>query len=727
MSVRELLAPPDRFVNRHLGPRPHDIAAMLKVAGYDSLDDLVDVAVPADIRMRWPLEVGPGHTESEALADLRRLASENVVLRQLIGAGYHDCVTPTVILRNILESPGWYTQYTPYQAEIAQGRLEALLNFQTMVADLTALPLANASLLDEGTAAAEAMAMCWAIGRKKRSSFFVADDCHPQTIAVVRTRAERVGIEVDVGPVSEIELSGGHYFGLLVQYPTTDGRLVDHGPLAARAKEAGTLVVAAADLLALTLVKPPGEWGADVAIGSTQRFGVPLGFGGPHAAYLATHASYTRQVPGRIIGVSIDANGNPAYRLAVQTREQHIRRDRATSNICTAQVLLAIIAGAYAVYHGPDGLRAIARRVAAHTAVLAAGLRSLGVDIGDSPFFDTLRLHTPAATGASIVARAEEAGYNLRRFPAGDVGVSLDERTTLAEVAELLALIAGDVEAPNVNALVDAMDDVVPSTFARTSVFLEHPVFHEHRSEHQMLRYLQRLRSRDLSLTTSMIPLGSCTMKLNATTEMIPVTWPGFAGLHPFAPEDQWRGYARLFHRLEAWLAEITGFAAVSLQPNAGSQGEYAGLLTIRAYHEAAGQGQRQVCLIPVSAHGTNPASAVMADVCDIARGLRGPVFGQPAETLEQTTPASSQRPAPYYLRMALVDKPGALAKIATVLGEAGVSIYRMRQYEHSDTSAPVLIVTHKTSRNALVEALANMDKTGVLAGEPVALRIEEV
>jgi glycine dehydrogenase len=527
--------------------------------------------------------------------------------------GYHDCLVPAVIQRNVLENPGWYTQYTPYQAEIAQGRLEALLNFQTMVADLTGLPLANASLLDEATAAAEAMHVALSVDKGERRGFFVADDVHPQTIAVVKTRARPLGLQVHVGRPEPLDFAGQGLFGALVQYPTTDGRVLDYSAFVERAHAAGALVVVATDLLALTLLKPPGEWGADIAIGSSQRFGVPLGFGGPHAAFMATRDEHKRHLPGRLVGVSKDAEGRPAYRLALQTREQHIRRDKATSNICTAQVLLAVMAGMYAVYHGPDGLRRIARRVHALTAVLAAGLRRLGFEPGGAPFFDTLRVKLEARSGAAVVERARSKGVNLRSYADGSVGVALDETVRVEELDLLFEAFSGKAAPFTAAALASEVSAEIPAPLARESAFLTHEVFGAHHSEHEMLRYLHRLQAKDLSLTTSMIPLGSCTMKLNATTEMVPVSWPEFAALHPFAPEDQWRGYAEMFAQLEKWLAEITGFAAVSLQPNAGSQGEYAGLLSIRGYHESRGEGHRDACLIPVSAHGTNPASAVTA------------------------------------------------------------------------------------------------------------------
>ena len=603
----------DAFAPRHLGPREAEVAEMLRVLGLGSLEALVDETVPEGIRLKRPLDLPGPRGEREALEDLRALADQNQVFRSFLGMGYHDCLTPPVIQRNVLENPGWYTQYTPYQAEIAQGRLEALLNFQTMVADLTALPLANASLLDEATAAAEAMHMAHALDKAERKAFFVAEDCHPQTIAVVKTRALPVGVTVHVGRPEEADFAGQGLFGLLVQYPTTDGRIEDFAALVARAHAAGALVVVATDLLALTLLKPPGEWGADIAIGSSQRFGVPLGFGGPHAAFMATRDEFKRHMPGRLIGVSKDAEGRPAYRLALQTREQHIRRDKATSNICTAQVLLAVMAGMYAVYHGPDGLRSIARRVHALAAVLAEGLRRLGFDVGKAPFFDTLRVKLDAKAGAAVAERARAKRINLRAYPDGSVGVALDETVRTAEIDLLFEVFAGKKAPFAAVALAGEIGAEVPEAFARQSSFLTHEVFGTHHSEHEMLRYLHRLQAKDLSLTTSMIPLGSCTMKLNATSEMLPVTWPTIGALHPFAPAEQWRGYAAMFAELEKWLSAITGFAAVSLQPNAGSQGEYAGLLAIRGYHASRGEGHRDVCLIPVSAHGTNPASAVTA------------------------------------------------------------------------------------------------------------------
>jgi glycine dehydrogenase len=615
MTSKKLLDPPETFVHRHLGPRDQEIEEMLAFLGFDSLEGLVDAAVPAAIRTQRPLALGVPRSEAGVLRDLRSLARENQVLRSFIGLGYHGCITPPVIQRNVLENPGWYTQYTPYQAEISQGRLEALLVFQTMVSDLTGLPLANASLLDEATAAAEAMGMCHAAARGKRPAFFAASDCHPQTLAVLATRAEPLGIELRVGDPHGAELGSGELSGILLQYPATDGRVVDYRELAARAREAGTLVVVATDLLALTLLTPPGEWGADIAVGSSQRFGVPLGLGGPHAAFLSATEDHARQIPGRIVGVSRDAQGRAALRLALQTREQHIRREKATSNICTAQVLLAVVAAMYAVYHGPEGLTRIARRVHGATCVVREGLRRLGLPCGDQPFFDTLRVALSGDDGQRVLAAAREKGINLRGYPDGAVGVALDETVSRQDLERTLEAFSTVCQEPPaaVEELEREVDTAIPEPFARTSGFLQHECFHSHRAEHQMLRYLQRLQGRDLSLAHSMIPLGSCTMKLNATTEMIPISWPELADLHPFAPPEQWSGYGRLIQELEAWLAEITGYSAVSMQPNAGSQGEYAGLLVIRAWHRDRGEAQRTVCLIPTSAHGTNPASAIMA------------------------------------------------------------------------------------------------------------------
>jgi glycine dehydrogenase len=590
----------DSFARRHIGPNKQARDAMLSELGFANLDELIDATVPQNIRLDRPLDLPEAKSEAEALAELRELADKNTVARSFIGAGYSDTVTPPVIQRNILENPGWYTAYTPYQAEIAQGRLEALLNFQTMITDLTALDIANASLLDEGTAAAEAMTLCRATV-SGRSTFFVADNCHPQTIEIVQTRAKPLGVKIVVGDFSRFEFDDT-VFGALVQYPATDGAIYDYEPFAKAVHDVGALLVVAADILALTLLEPPGEFGADVAIGSTQRFGVPLGFGGPHAAYFATRDAYKRHMAGRLVGVSHDATGRPGYRLAMQTREQHIRRDKATSNICTAQVLLAVIASMYAVYHGPRGLRAIAQGVHDLTNQLANSLRSAGIKIAHDDFFDTLRIEI--ADPDAIVTRAAKSGINLRRLDGPAIGISLDEIATENDVSRLCAILGAELAAPS---------NRETKIENRKSDFLTHPVFNTHHTETEMLRYLRKLESRDLSLTTSMIPLGSCTMKLNATAEMFPISWPEFARLHPFAPDEQTVGYREMCGQLAGWLAEITGFAAVAVQPNAGSQGEYAGLLAIREYHACRGQAARNICLIPTSAHGTNPASAVMA------------------------------------------------------------------------------------------------------------------
>jgi len=611
--MQGFLASTDEFAHRHIGPSEADLREMLNTLGVSSLDELIDQTVPESIRFRESLGIGGPRGEFELLEELRGIAAKNSVLRSCIGMGYSDTITPPVIQRNILENPGWYTQYTPYQAEIAQGRLEALLNFQTMVSDLTALPVANASLLDEATAAAEAMVMCWRIKENNDGSFFVAEDCHPRTIAVVKSRAKAIGMKCVVGAAQTADLSGGQFCGILLQYPATDGAVVDYSAVIQAAHANGALAVMAADVLALTLLKAPGEFGADIAVGSTQRFGVPMGFGGPHAAYLATRAQFVRKMPGRIVGLSKDSAGQPALRLAIQTREQHIRRDKATSNICTAQVLPAVLAGMYAVYHGQDGLRRIAARVHGFTTALSLALRRLGHSVPDRPVFDTLRVGVNGLPKDSVLWAAKNAGYNLRDFGDGAIGISLDETTTRLDVQAIVESFAGgSTLRVNVDQLAGEGGEF-PANLARQSPFLTHPVFHRHRSETEMLRYMFRLMSRDLSLAQSMIPLGSCTMKLNATSEMLPVTWPEFARMHPFAPADQTRGYGELFGKLEQWLAKITGFPAVSLQPNAGSQGEYTGLLVIRAYQEDRGQGGRTVCLIPVSAHGTNPASAVAA------------------------------------------------------------------------------------------------------------------
>ncbi len=609
----------DTFARRHLGPDAGEVRSMLSTLGYETLEEFIDAAVPDAIRERRELALPAPRTESETLALLREIASENEIYRSCIGMGYHGTITPPVILRNILENPQWYTQYTPYQAEISQGRLEALLNFQTMVADLTGLPLANASLLDEGTAAAEAMSMSVNIASDKPRRFFVASDCHPQTIEVVRTRADSLGIELLVGNAQDFDPEREAVAGILLQYPTTHGYIADDRDLIGRAKRTGAVVAVAADLLALTLLTPPGELGADICVGTAQRFGVPMGYGGPHAGFMSTHEEHARKMPGRIIGVSRDSHGNPALRLAIQTREQHIKRDRATSNICTAQVLLAIMSGMYAVYHGPEGLRRIATRVHALTLALKSGLEGMGVEVPvNRPVFDTLRVRP--AHAQRVVEACRSRRINVRDFGDGTLGITLDETADRRLIVDLLSAFS---EAENggtdrytedeIDGLLSDQPAEYPEPFARKSAYLTHPVFNQHHSETEMLRYITKLQRRDLSLADSMIPLGSCTMKLNATTEMIPITWPEFGGLHPFAPAEQARGYRRLFRELESWLATITGFAAVSLQPNAGSQGEYAGLMTIRAYHRSRGEGHRDVCLIPESAHGTNPASAVIA------------------------------------------------------------------------------------------------------------------
>src|SRR5438128_9234944 len=600
------------FADRHIGPNADEVAQMLRELGFENLDALLDATVPKNIWLNRPLELPKTKSENEALAELRALASKNKVARNFIGAGYSDTITPPVIQRNILENPGWYTAYTPYQAEVAQGRLEALVNFQTMVTDLTALDIANASLLDEATAAAEAMALCYhaVTGRSASNKFFVADNCHPQTSAVVRTRAKPLVIEIVTGNFSSFKLDDT-IFGALAQYPATDGAIYDYEKFAKAAHDAGALFVVAADILALTLLKPPGEFGADVAVGSTQRFGVPLGFGGPHAAYIATRDQFKRHLPGRLVGVSHDAEGRPAYRLALQTREQHIRRDKATSNICTAQVLLAVIASMYAVYHRPRGLRAIAERVHGLTSQLADGLRALGLKITHENFFDTIRVEVESSE--VILEHAAKASCNLRALGPHAVGISFDETTTPGDIELLMSIFRGTPVRDLADADLGEPPLRIPQFALRTSQFLTHPIFNTHDPETELLRYLKKLESRDLSLTTSMIPLGSCTMKLNATAEMFPISWPEISKLHPFAPSDQTQGYKEICQQLEEWLAEITGFAAVSLQPNAGSQGEFAGLLAIREYHAARGEAHRNVCLIPTSAHGTNPASAIMA------------------------------------------------------------------------------------------------------------------
>ena len=602
----------DDFVRRHLGPGTVQIAEMLATLGLGSLDELIQRAVPADIVSKKPLKLPPARSERDTLSALRAMADLNQVRVSMIGMGYYGTILPTVILRNVLENPGWYTAYTPYQAEVSQGRLEALLNFQQVIIDLTGMQLANASLLDEATAAAEAMAMARRLCKRDADVFFVADDCHPQTIAVVETRARALGLEVVVGDPAA-GLSERELFGVLVQYPGTGGDVRPLGAIVEEAHAKGALVAVAADLLSLLLLTPPGEMGADIVVGSAQRFGVPMGYGGPHAAFFATRDEFKRSTPGRIIGVSVDKAGRPAMRMALQTREQHIRREKATSNICTAQVLLAVIASFYAVYHGPEGLRAIARRVHRMTRILAEGLGRLGFTIETKAYFDTITVVAPGKA-KEIADRAETLGVNLRRRDPDRLGVSLDETTRRCDIETVWRAFAADAAKEiSIDGIDAKLGECLPKNLVRASTFLTHPVFQTHHGETEMLRYLRRLSAKDVALDRSMIPLGSCTMKLNATTEMIPVTWRGFGHLHPFAPPDQALGYRKLFKDLEAMLCEATGFDAFSLQPNAGSQGEFSGLLTIRKYHESRGQGDRDVCLIPASAHGTNPASAHMA------------------------------------------------------------------------------------------------------------------
>jgi glycine dehydrogenase len=609
-----LLKPADRFVKRHIGPRSHDVTEMLAALNLSSLAELMDEAVPRSIRLGKPLDLEPPRSESAVLEELRELASQNRVFRSFIGMGYYGTITPPVIQRNILENPGWYTQYTPYQPEIAQGRLEALLNFQTMVADLTGMEIANASLLDEGTAAAEAMTLCQRAQPRKSTAdtFFVSELCHPQTIAVVETRAKPLGIKVIVGNHEEYDFSSST-FGVLLQYPATNGDIIDYTDFIARAHEAGAFVTVATDLLALVLLRPPGEFGADVVVGNSQRFGVPMGYGGPHAAFMATKDDFKRIMPGRLVGVSVDSAGKPAYRLALQTREQHIRRDKATSNICTAQVLLAIMASMYAVYHGPEGLHRIATRVRLLTATLAAALKEMGYSVNETPVFDTLTISGGPLSQDKLQSAALEAGVNLHYGSDGSISFALDEPTTRKELEKLLVIFGAGPNQFNLETLADSVNLAYPEPHQRSSSFLIHPVFNNYQSETEMLRYIHRLQARDLSLTHSMIPLGSCTMKLNATAEMLLITLPEFGQLHPFVPLDQSLGYKELFRRLEEWLSKITGFPAVSLQPNSGAQGEYTGMLVIRAYHQARGETERNICLIPSSAHGTNPASAVLA------------------------------------------------------------------------------------------------------------------
>ncbi len=639
------------FVNRHIGPRPEDIQQMLAALGYASMADFIGDVFPTDIRLSSAFRLkgeACGLSESEVLKTLRVIASQNQVFRSFIGMGYYNCFVPPVIQRNILENPGWYTQYTPYQAEISQGRLEALLNFQTMVIDLTGLPVANASLLDEATAAAEAMGMCLAnVPQQISRNFFVSETCHPQTIAVLQTRAEPLGIELQIGDHRKVNFDTP-ILGAIVQYPATDGAVYDYRQFAEQVHAAGGLFVTATDLLALILLKPPGEFGTDIVIGNSQRFGVPLGYGGPHAAFLSTHEELKRSIPGRIAGVSHDTTGKPAIRLALQTREQHIRREKATSNICTAQVLLAVMAGMYAVYHGPTGLKRIAERVHAHTCTLRAGLKELGYDTGESPCFDTVsvKIHSCPGEVPSSLHSARARQINLREIDSTHIGISLDETTTAADVEELLQIFGENTRtSERQQEISDATQ--IPVELQRKTPYLTHPVFNRYHSETEMLRYIHRLQTKDLSLVNAMIPLGSCTMKLNATAEMVPVTWREFSELHPFVPKEQTEGYQRLFSQLETWLAEITGYSGISLQPNAGSQGEYAGLLVIRKYHQSRGEAHRDVCLIPTSAHGTNPASAVMAGMqvvvvaCDIDGNIDLKDLREKAETHQDTLAAA--------------------------------------------------------------------------------------
>ena len=599
------------FTARHIGPDAADEARMLSVIGAASREALISTIVPAAIRRPAPMDLPPPVTEAEALAELRAVAQQNQVLKSFIGQGYHASHTPGVILRNILENPAWYTAYTPYQAEISQGRMEALVNFQTLICDLTGMAIANASMLDEATAAAEAMTLAKRSVKSKSNTLIVAGDCHPQTIEVIRTRAEPLGIEVLVGVAPQL-MAEHDYFAVIAQYPSTTGLIHDLRPFVQQAHAKQAAFIVAADLLALTLLLPPGEFDADIVIGNSQRFGVPMGAGGPHAAYMACRDEFKRSMPGRLVGVSVDAHGAPAYRLALQTREQHIRREKATSNICTAQVLLAVMASMYAVYHGPQGLTRIAQRVASYCAILSAGLQQMGQKVLNPAAFDTLTVLTGDAT-ETVLQRARAAGANLRRVSAQHVGIALDETTTRADLAAIWSWFAAPGQAlPDVAAFEAGIEPLIPAELRRSSAFLTHPVFNRYHSETEMLRYLRSLADKDLALDRTMIPLGSCTMKLNATSEMIPITWPEFAQLHPFAPADQLRGYQLLNEQLTGWLCQATGYAGISLQPNAGSQGEYAGLLAIRGWHLSRGDAQRRICLIPESAHGTNPASAQM-------------------------------------------------------------------------------------------------------------------
>lgn len=604
----------DKFENRHHGKDAQELQEMLNTIGAASLEELIDQTLPSAIRLPKPLNLPAPKSEQDFLQGIRKMASRNAVLKSYIGTGYYDTITPNVILRNILENPAWYTAYTPYQAEIAQGRLEMLLNFQTVVSDLTGMEIANASLLDEATAAAEAMTMLHGQrtgARKKADTFFVSELCHPQTIDLIHTRAKPIGIDVIVGNHEQVDLTDENLYGILVQYPATNGEVIDYTNLISAAHEQGVLAAVAADLLSLAVLKSPGEMGADVVVGSSQRFGVPMGYGGPHAAYFATKEAYKRHIPGRIIGVSVDTEGNRALRMALQTREQHIRREKATSNICTAQVLLAVIAGSYAVYHGPEGVRGIAETIYAKTSLFVNTIKRFHYNVTTTNFFDTVTIETPLAP--KLRDDALKWGINLKYNNDNSVSVSFDEAKTFDDVINLLNVFAEVSGFQGELVIEDELEVSLPENLARTTPYLTHPVFNTHHTEHEMLRYLKSLENKDLSLVHSMISLGSCTMKLNATAEMIPLTWPEFGKIHPFAPTNQVGGYAQLVSELNTWLCEITGFAAMSFQPNSGAQGEYAGLMAIRAYHETRGEGHRNVALIPSSAHGTNPASAVMA------------------------------------------------------------------------------------------------------------------
>ena len=608
----EYLEQRDEFVRRHIGPSKVDILSMLEFLGFSDLEELIKNTVPDTISVKEPIKIGESCPEKEVLEQLQLFAKKNVVNRSMIGMGYHDCITPSVILRNILENPAWYTAYTPYQPEISQGRLEALLNFQTLISDMTGMDIANSSLLDEGTAAAEAMTMIRNLSKNESPIFFVSDGCHPQTIDILRTRAEPQGIEIKVGSVDSF--SEFNAFGIFIQYPNTNGSIYDFSDLVKEAHSKDCLVAVASDLMSLVLLKPPGEFGADVVVGNSQRFGVPMGFGGPHGAFFATREHYKRSVPGRIVGVSIDANEDNALRLSLQTREQHIRREKATSNICTAQVLLAVVASMYAVYHGPVGLRRIAERIHRFTVILSKGLEKLDFQVENSSFFDTIEVNTGGERANSFIQKAEKKGFNLRFIADDKIGISLDETTKLKELEDLLGVFC---EKGKIDFEILECDNTenfnIPKELLRGSPFLTHPVFNSYHSETEMLRYIFRLQEKDISLTKSMIPLGSCTMKLNATSEMIPITWEGFNRIHPFAPQNQCKGYTIFLEDFETKLCEITGFSRISFQPNSGAQGEYAGLLVIRKYHEQRGETNRNICLIPSSAHGTNPASAVMA------------------------------------------------------------------------------------------------------------------